>query len=94
MREYFLKTNRIGFSIWQQEDSALAELLWGNHEVTRFICASGQFSSKDIAMRLKREIENYIEYHVQYWPIFDLQSNDFIGCCGLRPYKENQYEIT
>lgn len=28
-----------------------------------------------------------------YCPIFDLSSNEFIGCCGLRPYKKNQYEM-
>ena len=61
--------------------------------MTRFICANGQFSAKDIAIRLKKEIENDMQYQVQYWPIFDLKSNELIGCCGLRPYKENQYEI-
>ena len=22
---------------------------------------------------------------MQYWPTFDLNTKDFIGCCGLRP---------
>ncbi len=92
-RDYFIKTGRIKFSTWKQEDTALAESLWGNPDVTRFICASGTFSAKDIALRLKTEIENQIKYHIQYWPVFELASNEFIGCCGLRPYKNNQYEI-
>lgn len=92
-RSYFLETERIGFSNWEQEDIQLAKLLWGNPEVTRFICASGQFSEKDIIDRFNKEISNSKEYRVQYWPIFELASNELIGCCGLRPYAENEYEI-
>lgn len=35
------------------------------------------------------------EFQVQYWPLFDLKSEEFIGCCGLRPYdsEKNIYEI-
>lgn len=92
-RKYFLKTNRIGFSKWQEDDIKLAELLWGDSNVTKYICASGCFSADDIAMRLAKEIENNIEHHVQYWPIFELETNELIGCCGLRPYSDGKYEI-
>lgn len=92
-RNFFLKTDRIGFSRWNYQDIELANLLWGNPEVTRFICASGHFTAQDIENRLKKEIENGINYQVQYWPIFDLNSYELIGCCGLRPCKENQFEI-
>lgn len=92
-RTYFMKTNRIGFSKWRSEDIELARNLWGNPNVTKFICASGRFIEEDIESRLEMEIANESKYQVQYWPIFDLDSNDLIGCCGLRPYKEKQYEI-
>lgn len=91
-RNYFLKTERIGFSRWETGDIGLAKLLWGNAEVTRFICASGKFTEEDIINRLNIEIHNDKEYRVQYWPIFQLQSNELAGCCGLRPYAENEYE--
>lgn len=91
-RVYFMKTDRIGFSKWNQ-DIELAKTLWGNPDVTRFICASGHFSEEDIQNRLATEIENENKYQVQYWPIFDLCSDALIGCCGLRPYKEKQYEM-
>lgn len=95
MREYFLKTNRIGFSIWTNEDSTLAETLWGEPEVTHFICASGVFTEQEIKDRLNLEIENYEKYGAQYFPIFELGSEKLIGCCGLRPYKNEKdiYEI-
>ena len=93
IRNFFLTTNRIGFSKWQKSDMNLAELLWGNPDVTRFICASGKFSEDDISARLEKEISNEKEYHVQYWPIFSLSSKSLIGCCGLRPYRGNTYEI-
>lgn len=92
-RKYFLSTKRIGFSEWGCSDLDLAELLWGNPQVTKYICATGVFSKEDIAGRLDREIENREKYQVQYWPIFDLKSDELIGCCGLRPYAENGYEI-
>lgn len=92
-RAFFLKTDRIGFSKWIKNDTALAELLWGNSEVTRYICASGIFSADDIVNRLNVEILNETIYKVQYWPIFELATTDLIGCCGLRPHKENEYEI-
>ena len=92
-RDFFLTTSRIGFSEWKNDDLRLAEMLWGDSDVTKFICASGRFSAKDIESRLNKEIENSITHGVQYWPIFELISNELIGCCGLRPYKEGKYEI-
>lgn len=92
-RKFFLETQRIGFSKWSRNDESLAELLWGNPEVTRLICASGVFSREDIAKRLNTEIENDVSYGVQYWPIFELQAKELIGCCGLRPHGDKEYEI-
>ena len=92
-RDFFLTTDRIGFSKWQKGDIQLAELLWGDPDVTRFICASGRFDVDDISARLEKEIYNETEYHVQYWPVFELSSGDLIGCCGLRPYRGGKYEI-
>ena len=43
--------------------------------------------------RLNREIDNNKEFSVQYCPIFELTSNELVGCCGLRPYAKNEYEI-
>lgn len=93
IHKYFLKTERIGFSKWRSGDIALAESLWGNPAVTKYICASSKFSKEEIHNRLQAEISNDEQYHVQYWPIFSLSSGDLIGCCGLRPHGKNEYEI-
>ena len=85
MRTFFMTTERLGFSRWTDCDAALAELLWGDAEVTRLICASGVFTPEEIAARLKLEIENGEKYGVQYWPVFLLALDDLVGCCGLRP---------
>lgn len=92
-RKYFLNTARVGFSKWTQDDIGLAGLLWGNPEVTKYICASGVFSDDDIARRLNTEIQNEFVYKVQYWPVFELTTNALIGCCGLRPRKTREYEV-
>lgn len=85
MRTYFLKTERIGFSKWTKEDTDLAMSLWGEKDVTRYICATGEFSEQDILNRLSLEMENDARFHIQYWPIFSLMGGEFLGCCGLRP---------
>ena len=95
MHAYFMKTSRIGFSTWNAADLDLAEQLWGEPEVTRFICAAGRFTKQDIANRFHTEMENETAVHIQYWPIFELVTGELIGCCGLRPFpgKRNAYEL-
>lgn len=87
LRQYFMKTERIGFSRWQSSDRQLAELLWGDPDVTHFISANGVFTQQDIQNRLDTEIKNNTKYHVQYWPVFELTTSELIGCGGLRPCK-------
>ena len=92
-RHFFMKSERIGFSYWDANDIDLAHILWGNSEVTKFICATGKFTQEEVENRLNIEINLQSQFHIQYWPIFELNTNSFIGCCGLRPHKEYQYEI-
>ncbi|MEH6944575.1 GNAT family N-acetyltransferase [Bacillus sp. JJ722] len=86
MRNYFLKTDRIGFSIWTDQDINIALSLWGDPFVTKYITAKGTIDKNQIKERLEKEILSIEQYNVQYWPIFDLETQDHIGCCGLRPY--------
>lgn len=73
----------------------LAAQLWGDKEVTQFICAAGKFSYQDIINRLDIEFHNDEVFHIQYWPIFELATDELIGCCGIRPFKTdtNSYEF-
>ncbi|WP_202903269.1 GNAT family N-acetyltransferase [Gorillibacterium massiliense] len=95
MKTYFAETERIGFSRWEDGDDPLAVQLWGEEDVTRFICADGKFSEQDIHKRLQVEIDNQKQFQVQYWPLFEMATGELIGCCGLRPFPEEQnaYEI-
>ncbi|EKQ57311.1 MULTISPECIES: GNAT family N-acetyltransferase [unclassified Clostridium] len=86
MKEFFLKSVRIGFSIWSENDISDAVELWGNSEVTKFIVAEGKMSKEEIQQRLRKEIESYSIYNIQYWPIYLMETNKNVGCCGLRPY--------
>jgi len=90
---FFMQTDRMGFSKWSTGDLPFAQLLWGNPKVTKYICANGSFDDCQIRDRLNLEIENDKKHGIQYWPIFELSSHAFIGCCGLRPYGEETYEI-
>ena len=90
---YFLHTRRLGFRPWTEADFDCAIGLWGDEDVTHFI--GGPFSIDQIRERLAREIANLHSYRVQYWPIFLLDRGEFVGCCGLRPYRDERsvYEI-
>ena len=45
-----------------------------------------------IENRLFTEIDNFEKYGVQYFPFYLLETKELIGCCGLRPYK-NQNDV-
>ena len=85
---YFLKSARLGFRCWTEEDLPLARALWGDLEVTKYF--GGPFSNQEIARRLQRELHRRQEYGFQYWPMHWLEDGDFVGCCGLRPYHREE----
>lgn len=87
-----MQTERLGFSAWTWEDLPLARELWGNAQVSRYITASGVFDETAIEARLTLEIANGERLGVQYWPVFELASGSFVGCCGLRPF-ENETDV-
>lgn len=93
--KYFISTTRLGFRQWQEDDLDLALSLWGDYEVTKLIDARGKLTDAQVQERLTQEITRAKDYGVQYWPIFLLENDEFVGCCGLRPYdlSEQMYEI-
>ncbi len=93
MRTYWMQTPRLGFSRWQPQDGALAQQLWGDSRVTRFLCVSGRFSPEQVSQRLCSEIKSQQDDGVQYWPVFALESGELAGCCGLHRFDEDGWEL-
>ncbi|MDL2318430.1 GNAT family N-acetyltransferase [Eubacteriales bacterium OttesenSCG-928-A19] len=93
-RAYFMRTDRVLFSTWTPEDLSLAQVLWGDPGVTRYICESGRFAPEEIEARLETEIRRQTESGAQYWPIFAAEfaaeDEGFLGCCGLRPWPDDE----
>jgi len=81
---YFLKTARLGFRTWSEEDLESAFEIWGDDEVSKLV--GGPFSRNQVHERLLKEIRNQASYKIQYWPVFLLETGEHIGCCGLKPY--------
>ncbi len=92
-RAYFLTTARLGFGYWSNDDLELANVLWGNPQVTALI--GGPFTEPEIREKLKSEIASMTAYKVQYWPIFLLEDARHVGCAGLRLYRPDEriYEL-
>jgi len=86
--DYFLKTKRLGFRHWGADDLPLAQAIWGDAEVTRFV--GGPFALEYVARRLEHEITSQREQQVQYWPIFSLATGEHVGCAGLRTHKPKE----
>lgn len=91
MRTFFMTTKRIGFSKWNDSDLDFATQLWGDADVTKYICATGIFTKEDIKNRLETELQNDKHFGIQYWPIFELETGELIGCCGIRPFKSETH---
>ncbi|WP_434752466.1 GNAT family N-acetyltransferase [Paenibacillus amylolyticus] len=94
-RTIVLETDRLVFTTWDEGDRALAFALWGDHEVTKWTSGSEVLSEEEVEARLTQEIEREKQEGVQYWAIFQKNSDVFIGCCGLCPYnpEEKIYEL-
>lgn len=82
----FLKSKRLGFRTWSNDDLDLAFGLWGDFEVTKLFDSRGPLSREQVKHRLNQEITTQSKHEVQYWPIFLLDSGDHVGCAGLRPH--------
>ncbi len=84
---YFLQSERLEFRKWTVDDIDLALRLWGDPKVTRLIDTRPQLTREEVEERLNLEIKTELEHSVQYWPMFQLVDEEFVGCCGLRLYK-------
>ena len=82
---YFLRSQRLGFRCWREDDLPLAISLWGDPEVTKFIDTRKRLSNDDVKEILDRYISMQQQHGIQYWPIFLLESGEHVGCSGLRP---------
>jgi len=83
---YFLRSKRLGFRSWREQDLSLAIGLWGDPEVMRLIDARPKLSDEDVKQLLQKQIATEREHRIQYWPMFLLEDGDHVGCCGLRPH--------
>jgi len=76
---------RLTFRSWTDKDTALAEALWCDPEVTHFF--GGPMTSEQACARLDLERERENNLGMQYWPMFLRETGEFAGCAGLRPWQ-------
>jgi RimJ/RimL family protein N-acetyltransferase len=82
---------RLTFRSWTGKDTALAEALWCDSEVTRFF--GGAMTRQQAHDRLNMEIEREKRLGLQYWPIFFRETGEFAGCAGLRDWQMDAEKI-
>lgn len=78
-------TARLEFRSWGAEDTALAEALWCDAEVTRYF--GGAMTPEQAHQRLEIERERERRMGFQYWPMFLRETGEFAGCAGLRQWQ-------
>jgi [ribosomal protein S5]-alanine N-acetyltransferase len=83
--KYFLNSERLGFRWWGADDLSLAQELWGDLEVTKYF--GGPFSQDEVRKRFKHERARRMVHGFQYWIIELLATGEFVGVCGLRPWR-------
>jgi [ribosomal protein S5]-alanine N-acetyltransferase len=86
----FLETDRLWLRTWSSTDIELASQLWGDPQVMAFL--GGALSRERIQEKLAFEIACQEKHEVQYWPVFEKQTEDFVGCCGLRPWTHSSLD--
>lgn len=93
MRKEIFHSNRLLFCTWEEADFTLAQQLWQNKTVSKYLTTSEGFSNEEIKNRLVSEITSFKKFGIQYWPIFTRDNHTFIGCAGLRPHDNSTLEI-
>jgi [ribosomal protein S5]-alanine N-acetyltransferase len=76
---------RLTFRSWTEKDTALAEALWCDPEVTHFF--GGAMTPEQAHQRLAIEREREDRLGIQYWPMFSRETGEFAGCAGLREWQ-------
>src|SRR5207302_7469867 len=77
-------TERLFLRSWEENDFELARSLWGDADVMTFL--GGPLSDDKIRDKMRAEMACLDKNGVQYWPVFEKHTNEFVGCCGLRPW--------
>lgn len=85
-------TSRLEFRLWTKDDLPNARKLWGDPEVMRYIDVRGGLSNDQLHDKLLAEFETWRNFKTQYWPMFEKASAEFVGCCGLKPWKHSPRE--
>jgi RimJ/RimL family protein N-acetyltransferase len=79
-----LGTSRLFLRVWDESDFPLAKRLWGDPEVMTFL--GGPLNDAKVLDKMRAEIACFDQHAVQYWPMFETSTGEFVGCCGLRPW--------
>jgi [ribosomal protein S5]-alanine N-acetyltransferase len=82
---------RLKFRSWTDNDTALAEALWCDPEVTHYF--GGAMTREQAHDRLDKERENENRLGMQYWPMFLRETSNFAGCAGLRQWQMDPHTI-
>lgn len=84
--DYFLKSQRLEFRHWRDDDLPFAISLWGDPDVTRFTDARGKLSDAEVEEIFDKYLVLDRQSGISYWPMFLRSDGEFVGCCGLRPH--------
>ena len=80
------QSERLTFRVWVADDLPLAQALWTDPAVMRYM--GGAMSPAAAGERLALEMARQERYGFQYWPMFLRSTGEHAGCAGLRPFHD------
>lgn len=89
---FVLQTSRLELRTWSRDDLALAQELWGDPTVMSYIDVRGGLTPKQVEAKLEAEIDCLSKHGIQYWPMFERATGEFVGVSGLKPWVHSDRE--
>jgi RimJ/RimL family protein N-acetyltransferase len=87
-----IETERLNIRKWKEGDWLLLKPMSNDVDVMRYL-GGKLLSDEEIQTIARRQAENFETLGYCYWPLELKATGEFIGLCGVQPYKDEKLEF-
>lgn len=87
-----LETERLQLRTWQEGDWLLLKPMSNDPDVMRYL-GGKLLTDEEIQHIATRQAQNFDELGYCYWPLELKSTGEFIGLCGVQPYKDDEFDF-